>query len=53
MRDNKLPQEDELAEHYDFDYSQARPNRFASRFSEGVTVTVLDADESEGEIAPE
>lgn len=52
MRNDELPQEDELAEHYDLDYSQARPNRFASRFSEGATVTLLDADESEGEIAP-
>jgi hypothetical protein len=35
---------DELRAHYDFDYSQARPNRFASRFSGDKIAVVLDGD---------
>jgi hypothetical protein len=35
---------DDLRPHYDFDYSQARPNRFASRFSEETVAVVLDPD---------
>src|SRR5262249_40082894 len=35
---------DELRTHYDFDYSRARPNRFASRFSEETVTVMLDAD---------
>jgi hypothetical protein len=30
--------------HYDFDYSKSRPNRFASRLSEGTIAVVLDPD---------
>ena len=38
---------DEMLSEYEFDYSKARPNRFASRIKEeGVTVT-LDPDVSE------
>jgi hypothetical protein len=36
--------EDELRPHYDLDYSKSRPNRFASRFSEGAIAVVLDSD---------
>ena len=35
---------DELRPHYDFDYSKARPNRFAARFSGDTVAVVLDAD---------
>ena len=35
---------DELRPHYDFDYSKAKPNRFASRFSEGAVAVVLEPD---------
>jgi hypothetical protein len=35
---------DELREHYSFDYSKAKPNRFADRFSEETLVVVLDPD---------
>lgn len=35
---------DELQPHYDFDYSAAKPNRFASRFAEGAVVVVLEPD---------
>jgi len=34
----------DLRPHYDFDYSNAQPNRFASRFSEETVAVVLDAD---------
>jgi hypothetical protein len=34
----------DLRPHYDFDYSQARPNRFASRFSRDTVAVVLDPD---------
>lgn len=42
--DESVQETDELREHYSFDYSQAKPNRFANRFSEGATVVVLDPD---------
>jgi hypothetical protein len=29
---------------FDFDYSKSRPNRFATRFEEGVVAVVLDPD---------
>jgi hypothetical protein len=35
---------DELRAHYDFDYSTTKPNRFASRFSEGAVAVVLEPD---------
>ncbi len=35
---------DELREHYNFDYGKAKPNRFASRFSQESVAVVLDPD---------
>ena len=35
---------DEMRDHYDFDYSRSRPNRFASGASDGAIVVVLDPD---------
>lgn len=35
---------DDLRPHYDFDYSKARPNRFASRVSKETVAVVLDPD---------
>jgi hypothetical protein len=35
---------DDLRSHYDLDYGKSRPNRFASRFSEGAVAVVLDPD---------
>lgn len=35
---------DELRPHYDFDYSAAKPNRFASRYKEGAVAVVLEPD---------
>ena len=42
--DEVVPEADELREHYSFDYSKAKPNRFANRFSEEAIVVVLDPD---------
>ncbi len=35
---------DDLQTHYDFDYSKAKPNRFAERISQESVVVVLDPD---------
>jgi hypothetical protein len=35
---------DELRPEYDFDYSQARPNRFAARIKGSVVAVVLEPD---------
>ncbi|MEZ4729598.1 MAG: hypothetical protein R3E79_20915 [Caldilineaceae bacterium] len=34
----------ELKEHYDFDYSKAKPNRFAARLAQEQVMVVLDPD---------
>jgi hypothetical protein len=36
--------DDDLLPEYRFDYSKARPNRFAARLKEGSRVFVLDPD---------
>jgi hypothetical protein len=36
--------EDDLLPEYRFDYSKARPNRFASRLKQGSRAVVLDPD---------
>ncbi|HVE72596.1 MAG TPA: hypothetical protein VNI54_14620 [Thermoanaerobaculia bacterium] len=33
-----------MRSHYDFDYSKARPNRFAKQFSSDSVAVVLDPD---------
>jgi len=35
---------DELREHYDFDYSKAKPNRFAERVGQDSVMVVLEPD---------
>ncbi|PYQ27506.1 MAG: hypothetical protein DMF56_20240 [Acidobacteria bacterium] len=35
---------DDLRNHYDFDYSKARANRFAGRFSRESVIVVLEPD---------
>jgi hypothetical protein len=35
---------DELRDRYDFDYSKAKPNRFAERFQQGAVAVVLEPD---------
>jgi hypothetical protein len=44
QNDKRTREVDELREHYDFDYSKAKPNRFAHQFSEESVVVVLDPD---------
>jgi hypothetical protein len=44
QNDEVMQGADELREHYDFDYSKAKPNRFAQRFSEESIAVVLDPD---------
>ncbi len=36
--------DDDLKAHYDFDYSQAKPNRFAERLAEDSLMVVVDPD---------
>ncbi len=35
---------DELRDEYEFDYSNAKPNRFAARMKQGVRAVVLEPD---------
>lgn len=44
---------DDLLPEYDFDYSQARPNRFAEQFTQGSVAVVLDPDVAEVFTTPE
>lgn len=44
---------DELRDEYRFDYSKAKPNRFASRVDKGRLVVALDPDVSEVFTTPE
>ena len=43
----KRPTSDELRDEYRFDYSKAKPNRFASRVDPSRLVVPLDPDVSE------
>jgi hypothetical protein len=41
----KLPaSEKDIAKEYEFDYSKAKPNRFASRMKDASLVAVIDPD---------
>jgi hypothetical protein len=42
--DDAKGEQNELREHYDFDYGKAKPNRFAERLSKETTLVVLDPD---------
>jgi hypothetical protein len=42
--DDQAQSVDELRTHYEFDYSKARPNRFASRLGGESIAVVLDPD---------
>jgi hypothetical protein len=46
MQEDKVKnvESDELDEHYDFDYSEAKPNRFAARLDKEQLMVVLDPD---------
>lgn len=37
-------EQDELQVHYDFDYSKAKPNRFAARLTQDSVMVMLDPD---------
>lgn len=49
---HKVASQDMLPE-YDFDYSKARPNRFAGKISEERTVVLLDPEVSQVFTTPE
>jgi hypothetical protein len=42
--DELMAETEDLREHYSFDYSKAKPNRFADRFSDESLVVVLEPD---------
>ncbi|MCK6629070.1 MAG: hypothetical protein L6R45_28320 [Anaerolineae bacterium] len=44
---------EEMLPEYDFDYSKARPNRFADRMKEGPLVVLVDPDLAEVFTTPE
>ena len=44
---------DEMRPHYDFDYSKAKPNRFAGKSKEGRLVVILDEDVAKVFTTPE
>jgi len=44
---------DEMLPEYDFDYSQARPNRFADRINQDRVIVALDPDVAEVFKTPE
>ena len=52
-RKAKRPTSDELRDEYQFDYSKARSNRFASRVDKRRLVVALDPDVSEVFTTPE
>lgn len=39
-----MNESDDLQAHYEFDYSKAKPNRFAERINQESVVVVLDPD---------
>ena len=51
MSENNM--RDELLSEYDFDYSKARPNRFAERMGKDSVVVILDPDVAEVFKTPE
>jgi cobalamin biosynthesis protein CbiG len=44
QNDDAVQGADELRPHYNFDYSKAKPNRFAGRLGEEAIAVVLDPD---------
>jgi hypothetical protein len=52
-RKSKRRSSREMRAEYRFDYSKAKPNRFASRMDKSRVVVVLDADVSEVFTTPE
>ncbi|WNN88031.1 hypothetical protein [Gloeocapsopsis dulcis] len=50
---NKTVSKDEMLPEYHFDYQQAKPNRFAARSEQRMTVVVLDEDVAQVFTTPE
>ena len=44
QKDRAAVERNGLHEHYDLDYSQSKPNRFAARLNQDAIVVVLDPD---------
>ncbi len=44
QKDKPTRQNDELSDHYDFDYTRAKPNRFAQKLTQEAMVIVLEPD---------
>lgn len=44
QEDKNQTQSDELQDHYDLDYSKAKPNRFASRLAKERLMVVIEPD---------
>lgn len=47
------PDGDDLLPEYSFDYSKARPNRFAAKLEPGSRIVILDPDVAEVFTTPE
>ncbi len=41
---NDIDSDDDLKPHYDFDYSKAKPNRFAEKYNRMTVTVTLDSD---------
>ena len=44
VRKKEAPQPETMRPEYRFDYSKAKPNRFAAKMSEGAVAVVLEPD---------
>jgi hypothetical protein len=44
VRKKKAPQPEKMRSEYRFDYSKAKPNRFAAKMSEDTVAVVLEPD---------
>ena len=42
--DEPVDREDDLRDHYAFDYGKAKPNRFAERLTDAALVVVIEPD---------
>ena len=44
QKDKTMDASEDMREHYEFDYRQAKPNRFAERIDQNSIMIVLDPD---------
>lgn len=49
VRQPNLDENDDLLPHYDFDYSKAKPNRFAAAYKKGVTIRIIGKDKDDSD----